>query len=296
MRCQDCHTTRAHRVAGLTFNAPVTEGRVSCEQCHGDQPHGISGIFSRHLDDHVKSVACETCHIPDFARETPTLLHTDYASAGQKRPPQRDALGMPAYDIRFGELRWGRHVVPIYRWFDGTRKTTLLGDKIDPAATVDLNGPLGERHNPAARIFPFKVHTATQPYDLESQALLPVQFAGNLWRDYDWNRAIATAAREAGLAYSGKHGFVRTEMVTSIHHGVVPPKEALGCSDCHAARAVSCSRCHPNAAGMKDPAHMRMVYPQVKNRLDFKALGYQDDPAQTGGRFFKRLGRGRPPE
>lgn len=295
MRCQDCHTTSAHRIAGLSFNAPVTEGRVACEQCHGDQPHGISGIFSRHLDDHVRTVACETCHIPDFARETPTLLHTDLASAGQKRPAALDALGMPTYDIRTGELRWGRRVVPVYRWFDGTRRTTLLGDPIDPSAPVNLNGPLGERHNPEARIFPFKVHTATQPYDTENLTLLPVQFAGGLWRDYDWNRAIA-AARQVQLPYSGKYDFVRTEMVTSIHHGVVPPGEALGCSDCHAVRAVTCSRCHPNAVGMKDPAHMRMVYPGVKNRFDFKALGYGDDPALTGGRFFRRLGRGRPPD
>ena len=25
-----------HRVAGLSFNAPVVEGRVRCEQCHGE--------------------------------------------------------------------------------------------------------------------------------------------------------------------------------------------------------------------------------------------------------------------
>jgi len=34
----------------------------------------------------------------------------------------------------------------------------------------------------------------------------------------------------------------------------------------------------------------------VKNRMDFKALGYEDDPALIGGRFYMRLGRGRPPQ
>jgi hypothetical protein len=296
MRCQDCHTTTAHRIAGLSFNKPVTEGRVSCEQCHGDQPHGISGIFSRHLDDHVDTVACETCHIPDFARETPTLLHNDFASADREKPPSVDALGMPTYDLRFGTLTWGRHVVPAYRWFAGSRKVTQLGDAIDPSRTVELNAPLGEKHNPDARIFPFKVHTATQPYDLESKVLLPVQLADGLWRDHDWDRAIATAASAVKLTYSGRFGFAKTEMVTSIHHGVVPPRQALGCSDCHELPAVTCSRCHPTAAGMQNPEHTRMVYPDVKSRLDFKALGYESDPARIGGRFVTRLGRGHPSE
>ena len=34
------------------------------------------------------------------------------------------------------------------------------------------------------------------------------------------------------------------------------------------------------------PEHRRAVYPQVKNRIDFKALGYPDDPARVGGRFY----------
>jgi octaheme c-type cytochrome (tetrathionate reductase family) len=296
MRCQDCHTTAAHRIAGLSFNKPTTEGRVACARCHGDQPHGISGVFSRHLDDHVDTVACETCHIPDFARETPTRLSSDFATAGRQRAPAADALGMPVYDIRFGALAWGRHVVPVYRWFDGSRAITQLGDTIDPSGPVPLNAPLGEKHHPEARIFPFKVHTATQPYDLESRILLPVRLEDGLWLDYDWNRAIAAAAAAHAVPYSGRHGFARTEMFTSIHHGVVPPKQALGCSDCHALRAVTCSRCHPKAAGMRNPDHTRMVYPAVKGRLDFAELGYQDDPALIGGRFFTRLGRGRPPE
>ncbi len=47
---------------------------------------------------------------------------------------------------------------------------------------------------------------------------------------------------------------------------------------------------------MEEPQHTRMVYPQVKNRLDYQALGYKDDPAMIGGRFYIYLGRGRPPQ
>jgi hypothetical protein len=38
------------------------------------------------------------------------------------------------------------------------------------------------------------------------------------------------------------------------------------------------------------------VYPEVKQRLDFKALGYLGDPAMVGGRFYITFGRGTPPK
>jgi hypothetical protein len=44
------------------------------------------------------------------------------------------------------------------------------------------------------------------------------------------------------------------------------------------------------------PEHRRAVYPDVKNRLDFNALGYTNDPAQVGGRFYISIGRGAPPK
>ena len=154
MRCQDCHTTTQHRIAGRSMTAPAVEGQVRCEQCHGDTPHGVAGLLSRHLDDHIRTIACETCHIPLIARTSPTLLRRDFSGDGP------DALS------------WGMDEVPEYRWFDGMRHVTLVADAIDPDGPVTLNGPAGEKRNPAARIFPFKAHTAVQPYDRESGTLV----------------------------------------------------------------------------------------------------------------------------
>ncbi len=69
-----------------------------------------------------------------------------------------DRYGMPQYDKKFGTLTWGKDLVPAYLWYDGTRNASLAGDKIDPSTTVILNAPVGEKRNPAARIFPFQVH------------------------------------------------------------------------------------------------------------------------------------------
>ncbi|MCP4154013.1 MAG: tetrathionate reductase family octaheme c-type cytochrome, partial [bacterium] len=294
MRCQDCHTTTNHRIAGLSFLAPVTEDRVGCVKCHGSSPHGITGQLSRHLDDHVKAVACETCHIPLFAHETPTLISTDFSTAGQDRSVEKDSNGMPLYDKKFGSLTWGKQVTPTYRWFDGNRKAYIQGDEIDASEVVELNTPLGEKYIPESRIYPFKVHSANQPYDSETNLLVPVKFKDGFWNHFDWNRAIKDGAAIAGMEYSGKYGFVKTTMYTSIHHEVAPARKALGCADCHSVPAVTCIRCHQSAKGMDQPQHTHMVYPGVKNRFNFKSLGYEDDPAVIGGRFIRKLGRGNP--
>jgi len=296
MRCQDCHTTTRHRIAGMSLSAPAVEGRVRCEKCHGYSPHGVAGMLSKHLDDHVRTVACETCHIPSFAHVSPTLLRRDYSTAGQDRPEIMDAYGMPGYSKNFGTLTWGKDLTPVYLWYDGTRNGSLVWDKIDPSAPVVLNAPVGEKRNPDARIFPFKAHTAVQPYDKENKTLAMPKLVEDYWVHFDWNRAITDGMKQVGLPYSGNYGFVETKMYSSLHHEVVPAKKALGCTDCHSTQAVTCVRCHKNAKGMDLPEHRQKIYPEVAQRLDFKTLGYVDDPAMIGGRFYITFGRGTPPQ
>jgi hypothetical protein len=44
------------------------------------------------------------------------------------------------------------------------------------------------------------------------------------------------------------------------------------------------------------PAHRPAAYPAVKGRINFKELGYSDDPARAGWRFYITLGRGVAPK
>ncbi len=296
MRCQDCHRTEKHAVAGLAFAAPVVEGRVFCEKCHSERPHGITGPLSRHLDSHVKALACETCHIPQIARQYPTRLTTDFSQAGKDLPSAKDANGMPTFDKSWGAMTWGKDIPPVYRWFKGERESRMVGEKIQPSETVALNAPLGERQNPESRIYPFKIHTAVIPYDSGSNTLAAPLLWGSFLKDFNWTTAVADGMKRLEQPFSGKVGFVKTEMYSGIHHGVFRAKQSLGCADCHKVEAISCRRCHKDAATMEQPEHTRMVYPQVKNRLDYQALGYKDDPAVIGGRFYIYVGRGRPPQ
>ncbi|MFA5027863.1 MAG: Ni/Fe-hydrogenase cytochrome b subunit [Candidatus Methylomirabilota bacterium] len=293
MRCQDCHTAADHRIAGISMRA-AAEGRVRCEQCHGRAPHGVAGVLSRHLDDHVRSVACETCHIPSIATAAPILVRRDYSQAGQNRPRRLDQHGLPQYDKRLGALTWGKRLAPTYFWHDGTQSVPVAGEKIDPSAPVPLNAPIGERRDPAARIYPFQEQTAVQPYDTEHKTLALPKLLEGYWVDFNWGKAIADGMRQAGLPFSGKYGFVETRKFSAAHHQVAPAKNALGCADCHSAEAVACTRCHKTVKETDLPERRRALYPEVQPRLDFKALGYSGDPALIGGRFSVGIGRGMP--
>ena len=293
MRCQDCHTTRAHRIAGMSVSAPAVEGRVTCVQCHSDTPHGISGPLSRHLDNHFRALACEVCHIPTVAKDDPTRVFIDYSRAEAYGPVPSDETGRPVYPSDSDVEIWANDLVPTYGWYDGTRLAFTVGDRIGRSRPVALNQPLGERRNPAAKISPFKVHEAIQPYDPERKALVVATLWGGFWSDFDLGRAISDGMAAADLEYSGSYDFVRTVQYSGIHHEVVPAREALGCGDCHAAEAVNCQRCHSGVSEVESIRYGAANH-LGEPRLDFGALGYVDDPARIGGRFAVAFGAGRP--
>ena len=293
MVCTDCHRTREHRVAGLSFAAPASEGRTQCEQCHGARPHGISGPLGPHLDAHVAALACQTCHVPVTAVLVPTLVARDLATAGDPAGPAAGTADHPAWVRGRGSFTWARALTPTYRWFDGTRTAVVLGEAVSREDTVDLNAPRGERRNPAARIRPFKVMTAWLPQDAADGHLLPVDFRGGALARGDWETALRDGAQASGLAYSGRHAFAVTRTWTSLNHQVPPAALALGCADCHGTEAVRCGRCHEALSGASAPAHAESRYPDGP-RLDFAALAYEGDPALTGGRFAGGAGGARP--
>jgi octaheme c-type cytochrome (tetrathionate reductase family) len=293
--CQDCHTTRRHKIAGMSMSAPVVEGRVLCSRCHSHTPHGIGGAYSRHLDDHLRSISCQVCHIPHIARETPTRTAIDWRLAEVFGPVPLTDRGLPDWPEGSGIETWVKNLVPTYQWYDGNRRVKVLGEQIDPRGTVILNEPLGDKRNPAALISAFKTHWAHQPYDAETSILVIPKLWNGFWKHFNLADAIRDGMAESGMRYSGTYDFVRTVQYSGINHEIVPSEFALGCQDCHAASAVDCRRCHSAMEGLDLHGLGRAVYPQVRNRIDFRALGYTDDPARIGGRFFIQIGRGTPP-
>jgi len=248
--CVDCHQAPDHQIQGRAFSVSVEDTHgVACTQCHVRPEHR-----DQRINLHLKAVACQTCHIPNYAGKLPTKATWDWSKAGDPKR-QEDPHG---YLKIKGEFTYEQDALPEYRWFNGTVGRYLLGDKIDPSKPTALNPLRGDIKDPTARIWPFKVHRARQPYDAGHDYLFPpvTGGAGGYWTTFDWDSAFRLGSKASNIPYSGRYGFAPTEMYWPLSHMVAPSSQALGCTECHG----------------------------DGKRLDWKALGYAGDPLKTGGR------------
>jgi octaheme c-type cytochrome (tetrathionate reductase family) len=248
--CIDCHKTVEHQISGKSFSVSVDHnGGIGCTNCHVGRQHADDRIES-----HTKAVACQTCHIPNYARRVPTKMYWDWSKAGDDSRPDN----VHEYLKIKGEFKYEQSVEPEYAWFNLEADRYIAGDKIDPSRTVNINMPRGDISDPNAKIWPFKIHRAKQPYDTEYNYLLqPVTATeGGYWFDFDWDKAFRMGEATSGLKYSGHFGWVETTMHWPLSHMVAPSDQALECMDCHG----------------------------QSGRMDFRALGYAGDPMEIGGR------------
>lgn len=252
-QCTHCHITKNHQILGRLMADNYTidlKEQASCEQCHVNQQHKDA-----RLNTHLSSVACQTCHIPAMALEDPTKLNWDWSTAGQSgRTDERYT-----YLKIKGSFVYDKNIAPTYLWFNGNNEYRyLLGDQIDPSQATYINKPAGSINDPRAKIFPFKLHTANQPYDMVNNYLLqPITSgAGGFWTTFVWDSSFRLAEPITGLKYSGLYGFTKTYMLWPTTHMVQPADKALGCNDCHG----------------------------ENGRMKWTDLGYPGDPIKWGGR------------
>jgi octaheme c-type cytochrome (tetrathionate reductase family) len=240
MNCVDCHTTERHNISGKLYSlSSMNRNRATCETCHTDMPHE-SGI----LNEHTIKVACQTCHIPVYAKVNATKTRWDWSTAGKLRKGKPyevdDREGNHTYLSIKGSFEWARNIVPEYQWFNGTASHYLLGDTV-PASTrtVMLNELYGSYADEEAKIIPVKIHRAKQPFDpVTRMIIMPKLYAdttgeGGFWRDFDWTRASAVGMEHAGLPFSGEVAFIETEMSWPVNHMVSDKSLTVACTECH---------------------------------------------------------------
>jgi octaheme c-type cytochrome (tetrathionate reductase family) len=255
--CQRCHTESAHGIAGMALHS-VDEGGASpdCTRCHGEtNVHTQNSAVDSILNNlHLDRVACQTCHIPTFARSQPTKVEWYWSAAGEDRTDIPTQEGRPTYDKMKGSFVWQRNVQPAYRWYDGKWERKIIGvaDTYAAAGTeadpVVIAAPTATVATAGAKIYPFKKMVGDQPADTVNKRLLVPHLFGNLgagsglehpyWGDYDWEAALVE-----GTAYSDQpfdpedwtveSGFAHTVMYLTINHEVAPKAQALDCFDCH---------------------------------------------------------------
>ncbi|MAT57735.1 MAG: cytochrome C [Ignavibacteriae bacterium] len=238
--CVDCHTTENHQMKGKIYSlSSMNVNRSTCEQCHTETPHE-----DNILNEHTIKVACQTCHIPAYAKANSTKMYWDWSTAGKlkdgKPYTEEDSLGNHTYMSIKGSFEWGNNLTPDYVWFNGTADHYLLGDEIKdttkPLVLNQLHGAYGDFNS---KIIPVKIHKAKQIYDPVNKLLIQPHLwdekkgEGAYWVDFNWNEASEYGMSRIGLPYSGEYDFIETEMYWPINHMVAPKEESLSCESCH---------------------------------------------------------------
>ncbi|EKD99290.1 MAG: cytochrome c family protein, partial [uncultured bacterium] len=196
------------------------------------------------LNEHGKKIACQTCHIPRFARGgIANKMSWDWSTAGRMGPDGKpmqikDAKGDVIYDTKKGNFTLAENVIPEYIWFNGQVTYTMLGDKVDKSAGItSINRFEGSPSDGRSMIWPVKVFRGVQPYDPVNKSLVIPHTTGSddasYWKHFDWEKAIAAGMAFVGMPFSGQVDFIKTEMTWPINHMVAPKEKALGCRECH---------------------------------------------------------------
>ncbi len=268
MSCIECHKTKNHNIPGnLPMVSASPHNSFSCTECHTDKPHK-----SKLLNDHYNQVACQTCHIPVYAKSHPTKIYWAWAEAGkldENGKPLHFEKKIPVdsiakyvdnteflhnitsdsviyeYGAKHGSAILSTDVVPDYVWFNGYTDHFFIDDSI-MSDTIDLNKLLGSYEdnikpmdkNFPSKIYPVKIMRGNQIYDTKYKNLINPKLIGKsgsgaYWADFNWDSSAYYGMKYLGLNYSGQHAFINTRTYWTLNHEVAPANEALTCEECH---------------------------------------------------------------
>lgn len=259
LNCQSCHITQAHRIAGKGSDLRATDLAVqmSCTDCHAAKATS-SGHSSADIGRHVGRVACQTCHIPIYAKDAADTLATE-ATETHRTWVKSDAVAAPFHPSSVK----ANNLVPKYRFWNGKSNNYLLGDlsKVDPATgRIPTSRPVGGVNDAQSKLYPFKYKTAEQPMIASTKQLIALDTS------VYFATADPVAATRKGLVNMGfsadePYSWVVTDTFQLLNHQVSPQSSVLGCNDCHGsttrinlkgelgyglkgATATVCTQCH----------------------------------------------------
>jgi hypothetical protein len=218
MACGECHSTVKHRIAGggdLKALEPVT-AKVACENCHTLTPHKASEkdeTASRNaavFNSHAQKIACQTCHIPEIARDAaqPTLIERDWS-----KPVLNPATGL------YGPTdKMATAVRAQYRWWNGT----FSGD----------GEPSGMPRDGRSKIYPWKRTKYIIITDAASGQ--PINLSHERYAvTGDIDAAIRAGVADAKQSYSGKWRTMERTEYSLLNHQVAAKDKAHRCANCH---------------------------------------------------------------
>ncbi len=225
--CQYCHLFLDHKVLGRGLDLRPTDFRWSftCTDCHVQQPHFATSDSAR-LNRHTSRVACQTCHIPTFAKDMSTEMSRNWSTPVWSAGMFNGQGGYKPSETR------ASNVTPTYKWYDGTSQLYALGQSVsvNGSGEYDLALPRGGINSWASQIYPMKEHRSNAARHTATGQMIP-HSAFTYFVTGDFARAVQDGMAYAGL--TGGYSLVTVHEFQTINHGVVPKANSLACGKCH---------------------------------------------------------------
>ncbi|MCU7851093.1 MAG: hypothetical protein KZQ80_02655 [Candidatus Thiodiazotropha sp. (ex Monitilora ramsayi)] len=274
LSCADCHDAGGHRLKGrgLDLRPNDVPEHFTCESCH-DQPHGdYSNRAGGSRDKHATRVACQTCHIPTYAKGVATETNRDWEDPHFSAAACNGRGGwLPREDKAL-------NLTPSYQWFDGTSQVYVLGENLadypmtvlqDGSEAITLGLPNGWVNMQNAKIYPMKEHTSNSAVHDATNTLI-AHSTFEFFRTGSFDTAVLSALEQTGRSGDG-YTVKKIHTFQTINHGVEDTSAALDCGSCHASLSGGplrmdlvndlgyglkgsegevCTQCHENKGGM----------------------------------------------
>jgi hypothetical protein len=237
LSCQACHTYTLHKVAGrgsdlrpLDSTKALTCSSTTCHPTKNSLTSGHSTVDTNH---HMTRVACQTCHLPKYAKNANDTTATEATETNRTW----EANEWNTTLLRYEPLPTkANDLMPKYAFWNGTS----WGNNLTNVAVIDpvtgyykISRPNGAINDAAGtKLYPFKYKTAQQPLDTTNGQLIALNTA-TFFATGNYNQAVLD-----GLANMGRTGdawkTVTTDEYQVLNHQIPPASgNVLACADCH---------------------------------------------------------------
>lgn len=243
LNCQSCHVTTQHKIAGRGSDLRPLDSTtvVTCTNCHTDKTV-TSGHSTSVLSRHVGRVACQTCHVPTFAK------NASDTAASEATETHRDWM-IPEWNA--GKLRWeptptkANNLIPKYLHWNGTSWGYNLKDNAvwdAQTGAYPMSRPQGGINDINSKLYPFKYKTAKQAFAAALNLIIPIDTA-KYWTmpappatptATNINDAVVSGLSNLGLSTTTPITWVTTDEYQLIAHEVpTATNNVLACTKCH---------------------------------------------------------------
>ncbi len=237
LNCQESHIVQNHKFAGKGSDIRPTDLdlQILCFACHTDKDES-GGHSSSTINRHVARVACQTCHIPFYAKDA------NDSDASEATEIHRTWLSTSSLVAPFHpESTKANNLIPEYRFWNRYSENYLLGDvakydSLNNAYATSIPEGFADDESPDSKLYPFKYKTAEQPI-LDTTGQLIALDTKVYFETADPDLATTTGLVNMGHAGNESYSWIITDTYQLLNHQISPASEALTCSECHGDKA-----------------------------------------------------------